>query len=69
MTQLEATIEAILFAVGDAVSVNRLTAAADAEPAAVAHALHALEAVSNWCAWRTKYSFAPARHLHQPFGA
>ena len=44
MTQLEATIESILFAVGAAVSVNRLTAAADAELAAVAHALHALAA-------------------------
>lgn len=44
MTQLEATLEAILFAVGDAISVNRLTAAADAEPAAVALALHTLAA-------------------------
>lgn len=44
MTQLEATLEAILFAVGDAISVNRLTAAADAEPAAVALALHTLTA-------------------------
>lgn len=44
MTQLEATLEAILFAAGDAVAVNRLTAAADAEPGAVALALHGLAA-------------------------
>ncbi len=44
MTQLEAVLEAILFAVGDAVPVSRLITAADAEPAAVAHALHGLEA-------------------------
>ena len=36
MTKLEATLEAILFAVGDAVPVARLAAAADAEPAQVA---------------------------------
>ena len=44
MTQLEATLEAILFAAGDAVPVGRLAAAADAEPAQVAHALHGLAA-------------------------
>jgi len=44
MTKLEATLEAILFAVGDAVPVARLAAAADAEPAQVAHALHTLAA-------------------------
>ncbi len=44
MTQLEAALEAILFAVGDAVPVSRLITAAGAEPAAVAHALHALAA-------------------------
>ncbi|MBS5149950.1 MAG: SMC-Scp complex subunit ScpB [Butyricicoccus pullicaecorum] len=49
MTQLEAALEAILFAVGDAVPVSRLIAAADAEPAAVAHALHALEAHYKTC--------------------
>ena len=44
MTKLEATLEAILFAVGDAVPVARLAAAADAEPAQVAYALHTLAA-------------------------
>ena len=44
MTKLEATLEAILFAVGDAVPVARLAVAADAEPAQVAHALHTLAA-------------------------
>lgn len=49
MTQLEAALEAILFAVGEAVPVSRLVAAADAEPAAVAYALHTLEAHYNMC--------------------
>lgn len=44
MTQLEATLEAILFVAGDAMPVSRLAAAADAEPAQVAHALHGLAA-------------------------
>ena len=44
MTQLEATLEAILYAAGDAVPVGRLAAAAGAEPAQVAHALHGLAA-------------------------
>lgn len=47
MTQLEAVLEAILFAVGDAILISRLTAAADAEPADVARALHALAAHYN----------------------
>lgn len=44
MTKLEATLEAILFAAGDAVPVSRLAMAADAEPGQVAHALHGLAA-------------------------
>lgn len=39
MTQLEATLEAILFAAGDALSVDRLALAADAETDAVELAL------------------------------
>lgn len=44
MTKLQATLEAILFAAGEAVPVERLALAADAEPARTREALEALAA-------------------------
>ena len=49
MTALEAGLEAVLFAAGDAVTIERLSAALEAAPAELLDAAAALERTS--CSW------------------